>query len=93
MTTDHADRSAVARERVRARYATAAGQVRAGFVADRWSVRGAIVSGGVSCVAGVAITATWLHDFWAYDERTDEHALAERRARYRAANPADPAAS
>ena len=30
MTTDHADRSAVARERVRARYATAAGQVRAG---------------------------------------------------------------
>ena len=30
VTTDHADRSAVARERVRARYATAAGQVRAG---------------------------------------------------------------
>ena len=30
MTTDHADRSAAARERVRARYATAAGQVRAG---------------------------------------------------------------
>ena len=55
-----------------------AGQVRAGFVADRWSVRGAIVSGGVSCVAGVAITATWLHDFWRYDERTDVHAVAER---------------
>jgi MFS family permease len=67
-----------------------AGQVRAGFVADRWSVRGAIVSGGVSCVAGVAITATWLHDFWAYDERTDEHALAERQARSRAARQADP---
>jgi arsenite methyltransferase len=30
VTTDHADRSAVARERVRTRYATAAGQVRAG---------------------------------------------------------------
>jgi MFS family permease len=67
-----------------------AGQVRAGFVADRWSVRGAIVSGGVSCVAGVAITATWLHDFWGYDERTDQHALAERRARSRAGEPADP---
>ena len=67
-----------------------AGQVRAGFVADRWSVRGAIVSGGVSCVAGVAITATWLHDFWRYDERTDEHALAERRARQRSGEPADP---
>ena len=69
-----------------------AGQVRAGFVADRWSVRGAIVSGGVSCVAGVAITATWLHDFWGYDERTDQHALAERRARSRAGEPVDPGA-
>jgi MFS family permease len=70
-----------------------AGQVRAGFVADRWSVRGAIVSGGVSCVAGVAITATWLHDFWGYDERTDQHALTERRARSRAGEPADPGAT
>jgi hypothetical protein len=41
-------------------------------------------------VAGVAITATWLHDFWGYDERTDEHAQAERRARYRTGEPADP---
>jgi MFS family permease len=70
-----------------------AGQVRAGFVADRWSVRGAIVSGGVSCVAGVAITATWLHDFWRYDERTDQHALDERRARQLAGERADPASS
>ena len=30
-----------------------AGQVRAGAVADLWSVRGAIVSGGVACVVGV----------------------------------------
>ncbi|HET7430834.1 MAG TPA: MFS transporter [Nocardioides sp.] len=58
-----------------------AGQVRAGVVADRWSVRGAIVSGGVSCVAGVALTAAWLHDFWGYDSRTDVHAVAEREAR------------
>jgi MFS family permease len=57
------------------------GQVRAGIVADRWSVRGSIVSGGVSCVAGVALTAVWLHDFWAYDARTDEHALAQAAAR------------
>jgi len=58
-----------------------AGQVRAGLVADRWTVRGAIVSGGLSCMAGVAITAAWLHDFWEYDERTDVYAIAEREVR------------
>ena len=33
------------------------GQVRAGVTADLWSVRGAITSGGVACVAGVGLTA------------------------------------
>lgn len=56
------------------------GQTRAGLVADRWSVRGSITSGGVLCVLGVALTASWL-GFWSYDERTDEHALRERRLR------------
>jgi MFS family permease len=57
------------------------GQVRAGAVADLWSVRGSIVSGGIACVAGVAVTAALLRDFWGYDERTDEHAVAERAVR------------
>jgi MFS family permease len=57
------------------------GQVRAGIVADRWTVRGSIISGGVSCVAGVTLTAMWLRDFWRYDASTDEHALAQRAAR------------
>jgi len=57
------------------------GQVRAGVVADRWTVRGSIISGGISCVAGVTLTALWLQDFWRYDERTDEHAQAQRSAR------------
>jgi MFS family permease len=57
------------------------GQVRSGLVADLWSVRGSIASGGLACVAGVAITAAWLRDFWAYDARTDEHAVAERELR------------
>ncbi|NMM23891.1 MAG: MFS transporter [Phycicoccus sp.] len=57
------------------------GQVRAGLVADRWSVRGSITSGGILCVVGVALTASWLHGFWAYDERTDEHAVRERKLR------------
>jgi MFS family permease len=66
-----------------------AGQVRAGLVADRWSVRGAIVSGGATCVLGVTATAVWLHDFWSYDALTDEHALAQRRAQQLAADRAD----
>jgi MFS family permease len=57
------------------------GQVRAGIVADAWSVRGSIASGGALCVVGVALTATWLRDFWSYDTRTDEHAVRERAAR------------
>jgi MFS family permease len=57
------------------------GQVRAGFVADAWSVRGSIASGGFACVIGVVATATWLKDFWRYDSRTDEHAVAERARR------------
>lgn len=57
------------------------GQVRAGVTADLWTVRGAVVSGGVACVAGVAITAGILRDFWTYDARTDEHAIAEREVR------------
>ena len=59
-----------------------------------WSVRGADRQRRrLACVAGVAITAAWLHDFWSYDERTDEHALAERRARYSAGEPAGPGAT
>ena len=57
------------------------GQARAGLVADAWSVRGSIASGGALCVVGVAATALWLRDFWAYDTRTDEHAVRERELR------------
>ncbi|WP_245916386.1 MFS transporter [Nocardioides gansuensis] len=62
------------------------GQVRAGFVADAWSVRGSIASGGAACVVGVLLTAAALRDFWSYDDRTDEHAAAERAARAAAAS-------
>ena len=57
------------------------GQVRSGLVADLWSVRGSIASGGFACVAGVAIAAVALREFWGYDARTDEHAVAERELR------------
>jgi MFS family permease len=57
------------------------GEARAGLVADATSVRTAIVSGGVLCVAGVAVTAAALRSFWDYDARTDEHAARERELR------------
>ena len=57
------------------------GQVRAGVVADLWTVRGSVASGGALCLAGVAATALWLRDFWSYDARTDEHAVRERTLR------------
>ena len=57
------------------------GEARAGLVADATSVRTAIVSGGVLCVAGVAGTAVALRDFWRYDAATDRHAERERELR------------
>jgi MFS family permease len=57
------------------------GEARAGLVADATSVRTAIVSGGVLCVAGVGATAAALRSFWDYDARTDEHAVRERELR------------
>ncbi|HEX2705789.1 MAG TPA: MFS transporter [Candidatus Lustribacter sp.] len=60
------------------------GQVRAGLVADRTSVRASITSGGLLCVLGVALSAAWLRGFWGYDARTDEHAVRERRLREQA---------
>ena len=57
------------------------GQVRAGVVADLWTVRGSIASGGFACVVGVTLTAVWLRDFWRYDARTDPYAVAERSER------------
>jgi hypothetical protein len=57
------------------------GEARAGLVADATSVRTAIISGGVLCVAGVGATAAALRSFWNYDARTDEHAVREREVR------------
>jgi MFS family permease len=69
------------------------GQMRSGFVADAWSVRGAIASGGLLCVGAVVVTAGLLPGFWSYDARTDEHAVRERTLREAAARRGDPAAS
>jgi MFS family permease len=57
------------------------GQARSGLVADAWNVRGAIASGGLLCVGGVALTAVMMRGFWSYDASTDEHAVRERAIR------------
>jgi len=65
------------------------GEARAGLVADATSVRTAIVSGGVLCVAGVGATAAGLGEFWRYDASTDVHAVRERELRAARAAAAD----
>jgi len=49
-----------------------AGNVEAGAAASLIGVRGSIVSGGVLCVIGVAVTAALLPAFWRYDARSRE---------------------
>jgi MFS family permease len=57
------------------------GNARAGLVAGVWNVRGSVVSGGILCVASVAALAAALRSFMHYDDRTNEHAVRERRRR------------
>ncbi|MFF7416558.1 MFS transporter [Streptomyces smyrnaeus] len=61
------------------------GQVRSGSVASLTSVRTSVWSGGLVCVAGVALLAAALPKLLAYDARTSEHARAVREARQGAA--------
>jgi len=49
-----------------------AGNVEAGAAASLIGVRGSIVSGGVLCVIGVAVTAALLPAFWRYDAESRE---------------------
>jgi MFS family permease len=57
------------------------GQVRAGVTADLWTVRGAICSGGLMCLVGVAAAGWWLPSFWEYDDRTNAYARRHRSGR------------
>jgi MFS family permease len=47
------------------------GNVESGVAASFLGVRGAIVSGGALCVAGVAVAAVLLPTFWRYDARAE----------------------
>ncbi|MEV8455837.1 MFS transporter [Streptomyces sp. NPDC052095] len=57
------------------------GQVRAGAMAGWTGTRAAVWSGGVACVASVALLAALLPKLLTYDSETDEDALRRRRAK------------
>ncbi|MEV5202903.1 MFS transporter [Streptomyces sp. NPDC053720] len=57
------------------------GQVRAGAMAGWTGTRPAIWSGGVACVASVALLTAALPKLLTYDSETDEDALRRREAR------------
>jgi len=57
------------------------GNARAGLVAGAWNVRGSVVSGGILCVLSVGALAASMRSFMHYDDRTNEHAVRERRRR------------
>jgi MFS family permease len=57
------------------------GQLRASLFAQWFTLRRAIISGGVLCIAGTTISAATLRSFWNYDDRTSEHAQREREIR------------
>jgi MFS family permease len=54
------------------------GQVRASAMANVFSLRASIVSGGLLCVAATGVLAGLLPRFLGYDARTDRHAVAQR---------------
>jgi MFS family permease len=57
------------------------GQVRSSTAASLLSLRGAFISGGIMCVAGVGIAAACLPALWKYDDRTSVDAVRERQLR------------
>lgn len=67
------------------------GQVRAGGMAGWTGTRPAIWTGGVACVASVALLAAALPKLLTYDSATDEDAL-RRRARHAEGLDVEPAA-
>ena len=67
------------------------GQVRAGIVADLWTVRGSIISGGVAASPGWRSRRCGCTTSGGTTRVTDEHAVAQRRARQLAGGRVDPA--
>lgn len=57
------------------------GQTRAGFTAERTSLRTSVVSGGLLCIGFVTLFTALLPDFRKYDSKTNKFALSEAKKR------------
>ncbi|MEY4323283.1 MAG: hypothetical protein RL410_1064 [Actinomycetota bacterium] len=57
------------------------GQVRATLVAQWTSLRVSLISGGIFCALGAGSIGYGIRELWNFDNRTNEHAIAERIAR------------
>jgi hypothetical protein len=57
------------------------GQVRVSVAASRYGLRPSLVSGGLLCMAGVALLTFCLPSLWRYDATTDANTLEQKRIR------------
>jgi MFS family permease len=57
------------------------GQTRAGFTAERTSLRTSVVSGGLLCIGFVTLFTALLPDFRKYDSETNKFAILEAKKR------------
>jgi len=62
------------------------GQTRAGFTAERTSLRTSVVSGGLLCIGFVTLFTALLPDFRKYDSETNKFAILEAKKRKTAPN-------
>ena len=62
------------------------GQTRAGFTAERTSLRTSVVSGGLLCIGFVAFFTALLPDFRKYDSKSNKFAVSEAKKRKTAPN-------
>jgi MFS family permease len=62
------------------------GQTRAGFTAERTSLRTSVVSGGLLCIGFVTFFTALLPDFRKYDSKSNEFAVSEAKKRKTAPN-------
>ena len=62
------------------------GQTRAGFTAERTSLRTSVVSGGLLCIGFVCLFTALLPDFRKYDSKSNKFAILEAKKRKLAPN-------
>lgn len=62
------------------------GQTRAGFTAERTSLRTSVVSGGLLCIGFVCLFTALLPDFRKYDSKSNKFAVLEAKKRKTAPN-------